>query len=433
MTKSSFYLNGTVYNALEKSAEVLAALQSAKAATEAAAATISALSLRKVLSAPRTIWYRNDGDDSHTGDANTALTALRTAQKAYDMAMNELDLAGFNITIKCGNAAGTVFTSGIVTSKSPVGNAGAGAVTWDGNGSIVRVTNGSCLDLGAGNQFGGFPQITIQNIRLETISSGNTINARGGLLLSGPGLVFGPSAGNHVFGGHQGQMGLGNYEIAGSPGVSCSHIYGYSNFFYWTEGSTTTISAPITVFTYVTLIQGAAGLMGGQTFVNKSNVTGARFLIGQGSYIDTGTGGDFTYLPGNFAGSVVAGGFYDSETDNLQWTAFTPTITPDGGSFTSASVAMRYKKVGNVVFYAGALTVTTVGTATGRVTLSLPVPPYSAMYYTGSAFNFDGGLAALAHIGFLTPGALCLSSVASGSPVTGGSQRVLFSGQYEAA
>ncbi|MEH2476254.1 hypothetical protein V1281_002577 [Nitrobacteraceae bacterium AZCC 2161] len=385
---------------------------------------------RERLIANRTYFYRADGSDSNTGLVNSTNGAFLTAQKAYDTICDKLDLAGFNTVIQCGSAPGTVFTSGITTSKSATGNSGGACITWDGNNSIVRVTNGPCLSAGSANGFGGSPQLEFQNIRFETITSGDCIDARGGILLGGHGVVFGPCAGSHVFAGHLGQIGFGNYEIAG--GAAQSHLFAYAGAFIFTEGATTTISAPVTFgASYVTVIQGAIALVGGQTFVNPSNVTGSKFIVREGACIDTG-GAALSYLPGTVAGIIQSGGCYDDFTDT-GWAAFTPTISPAGGSFTSVTCPMRFKQIGKTVHYSGMLTTTTIGSATGTVTVSLPVPPFATAPYTGTAFTPDGMTLLAATINLYSAASLTLASVASGAPTTSNGHRVVFSGTYEAA
>lgn len=385
--------------------------------------TAVAAAIRERLTGNRTYYYRADGSDSNAG---SALDAFLTAQKAYDTICDKIDLNGFNVTIACGSASGTVFTSGITTSKSPIGNSGGACVTWDGNGSTVRVTNGACLETGSANGFGGYPQILFQNIRFETITSGNCINARGGVLLGGTGLVFGACAGIHVFFGHMGHIGLGNYTIAGSAVLS--HIYGYGQGFMWTEGATTTISAAVTFGTYITLIQGATALMGGQTFVNPSNVTGSKFLIeGSGSNIDA-AGENLSYLPGTIAGIVQSGGSYNHITDTTGWTPFTPTITPTGGGAYTCS--MRYKLVGGIVHYTGLLTSVTVGT--GLVSLSLPVVQSPTSAYMGTAFSPDTPSVLIVAAINLYNAALALAA-SNAVPTAANGQHVYFSGAYEAA
>lgn len=382
--------------------------------------------VRKVCTGNLVIYYRQDGDDSHTGLTDTSGGAVLTPQKAADIILNNYDMAGFNATIQRGSDAGSVLTSGITISKSLVGSAGGSALTWDGANTICRVTNGNCLDAGAANGYGGYPGITVQNIRLETVTAGNCINARGGVVLGGTGLVFGSCAGNHIYAGHMGQILLGNYSISGSANY---HIYGYSSAFIATEGATTNITTSVTFSVYLALLQGAIALMGGQTFTNKSNVTGQKFNItGSGTNVDTGAAG-ISYLPGTSAGALAGGASYDAITD-LGLISYSPTATPDSGSWTSATVTASYKIVGTHVYVTGQLTTTTVGTASGKITITLPVAVGAGIGYVGSAENIDNAADIRATVSIYSTN-ITLSGPAGGAVTMANGNRIFFSVWYQ--
>lgn len=64
------------------------------------------------------------------------------------------------------------------------------------------------------------------------------------------------------------------------------------------------------------------------------------------------------------------------------WSTFTPTVVPNGGgTFTSAAASMRYKQNGKTVLLQLNFTITTVGTATGYPTFTLPVTPKAGSVY----------------------------------------------------
>jgi hypothetical protein len=58
---------------------------------------------------------------------------------------------------------------------------------------------------------------------------------------------------------------------------------------------------------------------------------------------------------------------------DTSWTAYTPTVTSGSGAFTTVSATGAYKQVGKTVFVRIAVTITTNGSATGRVEATLPV------------------------------------------------------------
>lgn len=55
------------------------------------------------------------------------------------------------------------------------------------------------------------------------------------------------------------------------------------------------------------------------------------------------------------------------------WTAYTPTITSNSGSFTTVSATGTYKTFGKTCWFTVAITITTAGTAGGFIGVSLPV------------------------------------------------------------
>lgn len=66
------------------------------------------------------------------------------------------------------------------------------------------------------------------------------------------------------------------------------------------------------------------------------------------------------------------------------WTAWTPTITADAGTFTTTSASGRYMRVNKLIQYQVSITITTVGTATGGLRFTLPVSAHSSGLYIGS-------------------------------------------------
>jgi hypothetical protein len=76
-----------------------------------------------------------------------------------------------------------------------------------------------------------------------------------------------------------------------------------------------------------------------------------------------------------------------SETTGLKWdsgayTSYTPTLSASSGSFTSASVAGNYKRIGKVCVTRFQVTITTNGTAAGVILITMPFT--STGYSTGT-------------------------------------------------
>lgn len=66
------------------------------------------------------------------------------------------------------------------------------------------------------------------------------------------------------------------------------------------------------------------------------------------------------------------------------WTAYTETVTAAAGAFTTVAGAGRYLKSGKTVLFTFTVTITTNGTASGAINVSLPVAAQAA------TFNFSG-------------------------------------------
>lgn len=64
--------------------------------------------------------------------------------------------------------------------------------------------------------------------------------------------------------------------------------------------------------------------------------------------------------------------WYEWFLDNYAYTPYTPTVTASSGTFTTVSATGRHKKRGRTVFINIVVTITTVGTASGAVQVTLP-------------------------------------------------------------
>jgi hypothetical protein len=114
------------------------------------------------------------------------------------------------------------------------------------------------------------------------------------------------------------------------------------------------------------------------------------------------------------------------------WTAYTPTVTANSGTFTSVAATGRYLRMGKVVFLQMSINITTNGTAAGSVWATLPVnQATSAMVIAGRETALTGKILQCllngAFIGFI-------SIWNYDNTYPGGSGYVLsLSGSYEAA
>lgn len=138
------------------------------------------------------------------------------------------------------------------------------------------------------------------------------------------------------------------------------------------------------------------GLDGASWVGSGSNMGSARFL---GAMIRCPN--DYVAVTGrNAADNADVAGLKINSSDRWElatkeiqnWTAYVPTFTADAGSFTTVTVTTaRYSKINGVVTVNVVFVVTTVGTASGAIILTLPVNP--AQLFTGSAANLSDGLA----------------------------------------
>jgi hypothetical protein len=70
--------------------------------------------------------------------------------------------------------------------------------------------------------------------------------------------------------------------------------------------------------------------------------------------------------------------------DQTAWTSFTPTLSCDTGTLTSASAAAKYKQIGQVVFFNYSASIPTNGTCATSLRLTLPVTPLVGLNTTGN-------------------------------------------------
>jgi len=111
------------------------------------------------------------------------------------------------------------------------------------------------------------------------------------------------------------------------------------------------------------------------------------------------------------------------------WTAYNPGLTAGGGSFTTASSAGRYLRMGKLVCVNIVVIITTNGTAGGYVTVNLPVTPQGDVAVSGREVQMAGfGLA-----GSLSSGTLINIQTSGGGYPGGSGYRLVVFTTYEAA
>jgi hypothetical protein len=63
-----------------------------------------------------------------------------------------------------------------------------------------------------------------------------------------------------------------------------------------------------------------------------------------------------------------------TKTDGYEaaWTTWSPTVTPSSGAFTTVSATGAYLAIGKLVHFTVTITITSVGTASGTMSIALP-------------------------------------------------------------
>lgn len=119
-----------------------------------------------------------------------------------------------------------------------------------------------------------------------------------------------------------------------------------------------------------TLTQKAAAIAGTNTITWPAGTTNFSATGGTSQVVkQVSAGAAFT------VGQLACSDLSDASTacvSTTAWTTYTPTITASSGTFTLVSGSGRYKLMGKILHISVAVTVTTVGTATGNIVIPLP-------------------------------------------------------------
>jgi hypothetical protein len=115
------------------------------------------------------------------------------------------------------------------------------------------------------------------------------------------------------------------------------------------------------------------------------------------------------------------------------WTAWTPTITAQAGTFTTVSGAGRYAAPGKLITWSAAITITTVGTASGLIKMTLPVAARAIDMYVGAGREHTStGKHLLAWTDSTTGASACFISLYDNTSAIGVGTLIL-GGTYESA
>jgi hypothetical protein len=100
------------------------------------------------------------------------------------------------------------------------------------------------------------------------------------------------------------------------------------------------------------------------------------------------------------------------------WTAYTPTIAPSAGAFTSAAAAGRYKIVGKTTLFSITITITTNGTGSGFISATLPSTTVSRALFIGRNDTAGTWLGAAANAAANSVGIVTLANAYPGADST---------------
>lgn len=261
-------------------------------------------SIRETLTANRTYYVRTDGSDSNTGLVNTAGGAFLTLQKAYNVIVSTLDLAGFTVTVQ-GTSGVNSFTAGVAINS---GWSGGGTVIINGgSGGSIAVTSGSSIFSVTAPIPGS---LILGNFALSSTTNTTHISHAGiGTIILDTGMSFGAAGtGDHMNVGTGSILRCGvNYTVSGA---AREHMYartgGVIDMYNGAFGTTTTIGASFTLsdsFAYADASGTIFTVSAARTYsLGAFTVTGRRYFTDAGGVIFT-QGGGATYFPGTTAGA----------------------------------------------------------------------------------------------------------------------------------
>lgn len=272
-----------------------------------AAAVRTALGIREVLTANRTYFVRTDGSDSNTGLANTAGGAWLTLQKAANYIQQNIDLAGFVVTVQVGSGT---YTSGVSMFSPFVGGSAsqvAGVVfsgdTTTPSNVVISTTAATCFVASFGAKY------AVQGFKITTASSGDGLyaSACGQIVVTGK-MDFGTI----VTGNYCVRAGLNScIVISGNHNITANmDIWLYAD----RGGRIEAISGTITLtgtpaFLASCVYARNTGLVYSASLTFSGAATGSRYTANLNGVVDS-NGGGANYFPGNSVGTTGTGGQY---------------------------------------------------------------------------------------------------------------------------
>jgi hypothetical protein len=112
------------------------------------------------------------------------------------------------------------------------------------------------------------------------------------------------------------------------------------------------------------------------------------------------------------------------------WTTWTPTATPQTGAFTTVATSGAYLAIGKLVHFSLTVSITTAGTASGTISVSLPI---GTAKRSAAVFVQDFGATGTVGFGRIQPNASAIVSILKydNSTYIGSGNSLVMTGIYE--
>lgn len=214
-----------------------------------------------------------------------------------------------------------------------------------------------------------------------------------------------------------GKQATGNYITAltgdatasgpGSAALTLATVNGASG--------TTTISTITTNAKGLVTANSSAGTTGTGNVVLATSPTLVTPVLG------TPTSGTLTNCTGLPVSGIAASA----------WSTYTPTVTSQTGTLTTASASLRYQQIGKTVVFSVKVTITTAGTGNGDINVTLPVNTQDNLA-AQQVSGFEGAVLGVSLRGLIAANSLGIRNYVNASVITNGAVCYL-TGVYEAA
>lgn len=123
---------------------------------------------------------------------------------------------------------------------------------------------------------------------------------------------------------------------------------------------------------------GANPIILGDQSVTAASTAANRFAIGYNRALDVGDSVMLFYDGGNQRWKILNHAGLTLFQARDAWIAWTPTVTPTTGAYTTVTGAGRYRQVGNTIEWTVKITFTNAGTGAGKAKFTIPVGTFKA-------------------------------------------------------